>query len=73
MRIVAQVREDDGADGDLAVEPEWIALWRRRRDRVMTRAIECVSSVPACLGFGSNGGGELLAFDTRARPVRGFA
>jgi hypothetical protein len=67
---LAQVREDDSAEGDLAVEPGWIALWPAADVARHNAGYRVSELLPGFLGFGSNGSGELLAFDTRAHPWR---
>ena len=67
---LAQVRDGDGAEGDLAVEPGWIALWPAADVARHNAGYEVNKRLAGFLGFGSNGGGELLAFDTRTDPWR---
>jgi hypothetical protein len=67
---LAQVRQDDGAEGDLAVQPGWIALWPAADVTCHNAGYQVSERLSGFLGFGSNGGGELLAFDTRAQPWR---
>jgi hypothetical protein len=67
---LAQLREDDSAEGDLAVDPGWIALWPAANVARHNTGYRVNELLPGFLGFGSNGGGELLAFDTRAHPWR---
>lgn len=67
---LAQVREDDSAEGDLAVDPGWIAFWPAADVARHNAGYRVSEFLPGFLGFGSNGGGELLAFDTRAHPWR---
>lgn len=67
---LAQVREDDGAAGDLAVEPGWIAFWPAAEVARHNAGYQVNAHLPGFLGFASNGGGELLAFDTRVEPWR---
>ena len=52
----------DGGEGDLGAEPGWFRYWPA--DDVLASA--AAYGVPVGLfGFGTNGGNELLAFDTR--------
>lgn len=57
--------ESNGGEGDLGVDPGWIVLWPAE-DVLSNHANYCVAeALPGFLGFASNGGGELLAFDLR--------
>ena len=67
---LAFLRVEDGSEGDLAVEPGWIQLWPAAEVGELNDGYEVAASLPGFVGFGSNGGGELLAFDTRAAPWR---
>jgi hypothetical protein len=67
---LAQLRDDDSAEGDLAVEPGWIAFWPATDVARHNAGYHVSEHLPGFLGFGSNGGGELLAFDTRTLPWR---
>jgi SMI1 / KNR4 family (SUKH-1) len=61
-----QLATSNGGEGDLAVEPGWIWFWPAE-EVVALNASYCLGEfLPGFFGFGSNGGGELLAFDTRA-------
>ncbi len=62
---LSQLRSSNGGEGDLAIDPGWISLWRAE-DVISLNSGYCVPEfVPGLWGFGSNGGGELLAFDLR--------
>ena len=60
-----QLRRSNGGEGDLAVEPGWIVFWPAEEVIENNQGYEVEQWVPGLFGFGSNGGGELLAFDTR--------
>lgn len=53
----------DGGEGELETPPGWFALWRA--EDLMSLNVEYAigSDYPGYFGFGSNGGGELLAFE----------
>jgi hypothetical protein len=69
---LSQLRYSNGGEGDLAVDPGWISLWRAEDVISQNSAYEVPELVPGLWGFGSNGGGELLAFDLRGgEPYRG--
>lgn len=67
---LAFLRVEDGSEGDLAVQPGWIQLWPAAEVEELNVGYEVSASLPGFLGFASNGGGELLAFDTRTTPWR---
>jgi hypothetical protein len=60
------LRTTNGGEGDLAVEPGWFAPWPAEEVLQCNRGYRVAASVPGLFGFGSNGGGELIAFDFRA-------
>jgi hypothetical protein len=55
----------NGGEGDLAVEPGWVALWPAESVLELNQRYELASFVPGLFGIGSNGGGELIALDAR--------
>jgi len=55
----------NGGEGELAIEPGWFQLWPAEKVMEMNRLYEVERNIPGFFGFGSNGGGEMLAFDTR--------
>jgi hypothetical protein len=54
-----------GGEGDLGVEPGWIQFWPAEQLIDLNRSYEVELNLPGFFGFGSNGGGELFAFDMR--------
>jgi hypothetical protein len=56
-------------EGGLSVEPGWFQLWAPAEIEQLNRDYQVPEFAPEFLGFGSSGGGELLAFDTKARIV----
>jgi len=59
----------NGGEGELGVEPGWFVLWLAETVIENNDGYEVHKWIPGFFGFGSNGGGELLAFDTRtAQP-----
>jgi hypothetical protein len=54
-------------EGGLAVEPGWFQLWAPTEVDQLNNDYQVQEFVPGFLGFGSSGGGELLAFDSRGR------
>jgi hypothetical protein len=67
---LAFLRVEDGSEGDLAVAPDWIQLWPAAEVEELNAGYEIASLLPGFIGFGSNGGNQLFAFDTRAKPWR---
>src|SRR4051794_23741397 len=53
----------NGGEGNLGVEPGWFVLWPAEEVLVSNREFGVPELLPGFFGFGSNGGGELLAFD----------
>jgi hypothetical protein len=55
----------DGGDGVHGIEPGWLQLWSSADVLENNKDYEIEEYIPGFFGFGSSGGGELLAFDTR--------
>jgi hypothetical protein len=60
-----QLANSNGGEGELAVHPGWIALWPAEEVIPLNVGYQIDKWLPGFFGFGSNGGGELLAFDLR--------
>jgi hypothetical protein len=60
-----QLAASNGGEGDLGVKPGWIAFWPAEEVLGSNAAYSLTEFLPGFFGFGSNGGGELLAFDVR--------
>jgi hypothetical protein len=60
------LRSTGGGEGDLGVKPGWIQFWPADQVVDLNRSYEVELNMPGFFGFGSNGGGELFAFDMRA-------
>lgn len=59
----------NGGEGELGVSPGWFALWPAEEVLELNKGFGVQKWLPNFFGFGSNGSGELLAFDTRkTRP-----
>ena len=58
---------DGRKEGELSVEPGWFQLWAPADVEQLNIDYQVQDFVPGFLGFGSNGGGELLAFDRNGR------
>lgn len=60
-----QLATSNGGEGDLAVEPRWIVFWPADDVLSLNAQYSVPELLPGFFGFGTNGGGELLAFDLR--------
>jgi hypothetical protein len=60
-------RTDAPKEGALTVQPGWFQLWRPNDIEQMNHEYKVSKFAPGFLGFGSSGGGELLAFDSVGR------
>jgi len=58
----------NGGEGDLGVEPGWFCPWPADEVLSLNQGYSISEVAPGLFGFGSSGGGELLAFDMR-HPV----
>jgi hypothetical protein len=56
-------------EGGLTVEPGWFQLWPPDEVGKWNQDYHVEESAPGFLGFGSNGGGEMLAFDIEGHVV----
>jgi hypothetical protein len=66
-----QLAASNGREGDLGVEPGWIVIWPAEQVIHHNAHYSIQESLPGFFGFGSSGGGELLAFDMRGgEPCR---
>jgi hypothetical protein len=54
----------NGGEGDLGIEPGWLQIWPA--DEVLAHNVgyQVSERLPGSFAFGTNGGGELLVFDT---------
>ena len=58
--------QSNGGEGDLSVAPGWYQLWPVEEVLELNQSYEVQENLPGFFGFGSNGGGELFAFDVRS-------
>lgn len=61
------LRLHDGGEGELAVEPGWFQLWPTVEVLAANREYQLPELLQSFFGFGSSGGGELLALDCRSQ------
>lgn len=59
-------RNANGGEGDLAAKPGWFQIWAVEEVLDLNQGYSLHEFVPGFFGFGSSGGDELLALDTRA-------
>lgn len=60
---------DGCKEGGLTVEPGWFQLWPPAEVERWNQEYHVLEFAPGFLGFGSSGGGELLAFEANGRIV----
>ncbi len=66
QEYLALLKISNGGEGELGIEPGWLQLWPAEQVIEHNQGYEVQNRVPGFFGFASSGGGELLAFDTRA-------
>jgi hypothetical protein len=59
------LQNSNGGEGCLAVDPGWFQIWPAEKVAEWNQNYRVAEFIPGFLGFGSNGGGELFAFDMR--------
>jgi hypothetical protein len=57
----------NGGESELGVEPGWFRLWPEEQVVELNEGYDVAANLPGLLGFGSNGAGEMFAFDTRSK------
>jgi hypothetical protein len=65
---LALLAYSDSATGPLGVAPGWFQLWPAKEVLELNKGYAVAKFIPGFFGFGSDGGGELLAFDARTSP-----
>ena len=55
----------NGGEGELGIQPGWFILWEAENVIQFGIEYEVPKYAPGFFAFGSNGGGELLAFEIR--------
>jgi len=68
-QYVSYFASEGPKEGALAVEPGWFQLWPPDEVERWNREYHVQEFAPDFLGFGSSGGGEMLAFDADGRVV----
>jgi hypothetical protein len=65
------LKYSNGGEADLGIGPGWFQLWSAEDILELNESYRVKDNLPGLFGFGSSGGGELLAFDTRSdKPWR---
>lgn len=63
QEYIAFLQFSNGGAGSLGIHPGWFQLWAAEEVIKMNEGYEIDKNLPGYFGFGSNGGGELLAFE----------
>jgi hypothetical protein len=69
---LSQLESSNGGEGSLSLEPGWVLFWKVEEVLRRNKEYAIAEFLPGFFGFGSNGAGELLAFDlrrSRSAPV----
>lgn len=56
----AYLGRNNGAEGELSIDPGWFVVWPAETATVATREYQLPEYVPGYFAFGGNGGGELF-------------
>jgi hypothetical protein len=68
---LAYLLESDGGGGDIPVQPWCMFFWKSNEVHLNNERYEVPRNAPGFYGFGTNGGGEMFAFDARqAKPCQ---
>jgi hypothetical protein len=62
---LAFLLQSNGGEGELGIQPGWFRIWQAEEVIQAGLEYEVPKYAPGLFAFGGNGGGELLAFDTR--------
>ena len=66
---IAFLQYSNGGEGSLGVNPGWFCLWAAEDVIERNKGYEIDKELPGYFGFGSNGAGELFAFEiTQGEP-----
>jgi hypothetical protein len=68
-QYIAYFASNGPKEGPLSVEPGWFQLWPLDELERWNREYQVHEYAPGFVGFGSSGGGEMLAFDADGRVV----
>ncbi len=62
------LRLSNGGEGELGIQPGWFRIWRGEEVIQAATDYQVPEYAPGFFAFGTNGGGEILAFDCRSAP-----
>ena len=65
--FIADIRSNRPKEGALRIDPGWFQLWPEGKIEGFNIDYAVAEFAPGFVGFGSNGGGEMLAFDGEHR------
>ena len=69
IQYVEYLKGEGLKEGALRIDPGWFQLWPLDELKHWNQEYQVSEYAPGFLGFGSSGGGELLAFDSDGRVV----
>lgn len=64
---LAFLRHSNGGEGSLSIAPGWFMVYSVESTLQVQKELEIASYLPGYFIFGSNGGGELLVFNTHEK------
>jgi hypothetical protein len=62
-QFLAFLQNSKPKEGELSVDPWWYQIWPTEEIEELNKSYEVVTNAPSFIGFGSSGGGEMLAFN----------
>jgi hypothetical protein len=62
---IAFLRQCNGCEGELGIDPGWVWIWPAEEVIEHNNGYKTAENVSGFFAFGSNGGGEMFAFDFR--------
>ncbi len=63
QEYIAFLQYSNGGEGTLGIEPGWVQFWAAEVVLELNKGYQIDKYLPGFLGFASNGGGELFAFE----------
>ena len=69
QEYVAFLQYSNGGEGSIGINPGWFQLWPAEEVIELNKGYQIDKDLPGYFGFGSNGAGELFAFEiTQGEP-----
>ncbi|MCQ2999949.1 SMI1/KNR4 family protein [Pseudomonas phytophila] len=62
------LRLSDGGEADMSGYPRYVRIWSALKAIENNRDYEVAKWLPGFIGFGDNGGPDMIGFDTRSGP-----